>query len=113
MIEQGNFMANAAQTCSHCGSRLRKWLVPPEATWSEEFFFVCFNDECSYYKKGWAWMKQEYNQEASYRYMINPTTGNASQIPVWSDFATREMIVEEEVGVKVEEKVGENEGGDA
>jgi len=91
-------MADISRTCSHCGSRLRKWLVPEGATWSEEFFFVCFNDECSYYKEGWVWMKEQYNQKASYRYMINPTTGASSQIPVWSDSATRGMIVEDDKG---------------
>jgi len=34
----------------------------------------------------------------SYRFMINPTTGASSMIPVWSDEATREMIVEEDEG---------------
>ena len=89
-------MANVSRECPHCGSRLKKWLVPNEATWDEEFFYVCFNDDCPYYQKGWAWMKQQYNQQASYRFMINPTTGNSSQIPVWSDSATREMIVEDD-----------------
>ena len=39
-------------------------------------------------------MKKQYNQVASYRYMLNPATGASSMIPVWSDTATREMIVE-------------------
>ena len=91
-------MADTPGTCPHCGSRLKKWRVPEEATWSEEFFYVCFNDDCSYYKKGWEWMKQQYNQDASYRYTVNPATGAASQIPVWSDSATREMIVEDDEG---------------
>jgi len=91
-------MADAPPTCPHCGSSLKKWLVPDGASWSEEFFFVCFNDECSYYKQGWEWMKQQYQQAASYRYMFNPDTGAASMIPVWSDSATREMIVEDDEG---------------
>ncbi len=91
-------MADTPRTCPHCGSRLKKWLVPEGATWSEEFFFVCFNDDCSYYREGWDWMKEQYNQHASYRYMINPATGASSSIPVWSDSATREMIVEENKG---------------
>ena len=91
-------MAEIRRTCPHCGSRLSKWLVPVEATWSEEFFYVCFNDDCSYYKQGWDWMMEQYGQVASYRYMVNPTTEAASQIPVWSDSATREMIVEDAEG---------------
>ncbi len=91
-------MAEFSQDCPHCGHRLKKWRVPPGATWSEEFFFVCFNDGCSYYRKGWTWIKEQYNQVASYRYMVNPTTGASSPLPVWSDSATREMIVEDDAG---------------
>ena len=39
-------------------------------------------------------MKEQYNQKASYRYMINPRTGASSSLPVWSDSAMREMIAE-------------------
>jgi hypothetical protein len=91
-------MSEASRTCAHCGARLKKWLVPDAATWIEEFLFVCFNDDCSYYQEGWAWMEQQFSQHASYRYMVNPTTGVSSMIPVWSDSATREMIVEDEEG---------------
>ena len=75
-----------------------KWRVPDGSSWNEEFFFVCFNDECPYYKKGWEWMKEQYNQNASYRYTLNPVTGASFQIPVWSDDATREMIVDDAQG---------------
>jgi hypothetical protein len=88
-------MVEISQTCPHCGSRLKKWLVPEGSSWSEEFFFVCFNDECPYYREGWEWMQQQYGQTASYRYMFNPVHNTSSSIPVWSDSATREMIVED------------------
>ena len=89
-------MVDVPQTCRHCGSDLKKWRVPPDASWSEDFFLVCFNDGCSYYKAGWEWMMEQYSQHASYRHMINPTTGASSPLPVWSDSATREMIVEDD-----------------
>ena len=91
-------MSVAPRTCPHCGSTLKKWLVPDEATWDEEFFFVCFDDDCSYFKSGWEWMKQQYNQQASYRYAQNPANGSSLMIPVWSETATREMIVEDAEG---------------
>lgn len=91
-------MTDAPPTCSHCGCRLKKWRVPEGSSWSEEFFFVCFNDDCSYYREGWNWMKEQYSQHASYRYMINPTNSASSSIPVWSDSATREMIEEDTEG---------------
>ena len=89
-------MADTARTCIHCGSPLKKWQVPVDASWDEPFFLVCFNDDCSYYKAGWEWMQEQFSQHASYRYMINPTSGAASPLPVWSDQATREMIMEDD-----------------
>jgi hypothetical protein len=89
-------MTDIRGTCPHCGSPLKRWRVPEDATWREEFLLVCFNDDCSYYKEGWDWMKQEFGQVGSYRYMVNPTTGASSMIPVWSDSATREMIEEDD-----------------
>jgi hypothetical protein len=68
-----------APTCPHCGHHLKKWLVPDGASWTEEYLFVCFNDDCSYYREGWEWMEQQYSQHAS-------------------DSATREMIVEDDEG---------------
>jgi hypothetical protein len=38
-------------------------------------------------------MKEKYNQHASYRYAFNPDTGVDLMIPVWSDSAARELIV--------------------
>ena len=91
-------MSETPRTCRHCGSSLNKWLVPDGASWDEEYFYVCFNDECSYYQNGWTWMESQYSQKASYRYMVNPATGASSPLPVWSDTATREMIVEDGEG---------------
>jgi hypothetical protein len=91
-------MTNNPRTCPHCGSRLKRWSVPAGASWEEDVFWVCVNDDCSYYQDGWKWMEEQYGQHASYRFMINPTTGAASMIPVWSDAATREMIVDDDDG---------------
>jgi hypothetical protein len=89
---------DAPPACPHCGTPFCKWLVPEGTSWSEEFFYVCFNDSCSYYREGWEWMKDQYHQKASYRYMMNPTTGASAPLPVWSDAAMREMIVVETGG---------------
>ena len=91
-------MKEISRTCPHCGTSLSKWLVPVDASWDDEFFFVCFDDDCSYYREGWGWMKEKYNQRASYRYAVNPRTGASFPIPVWSASATREMIVDDGEG---------------
>ena len=58
----------------------------------------CFNNDCPYYKRGWEWMKEQYNQDASYRYALNPNNGASLMIPVWDDEATRKMIVDDSGG---------------
>ena len=91
-------MSEQAAVCPHCGETLTKWMVPDGASWDDEFFFVCFNNECPYYVRGWKWMKEQYNQEASYRYALNPNTGGSLMIPVWDEEATRQMIVDDSGG---------------
>ena len=88
----------ATPACPHCGVLMLKWGVPDQSTWDTEFLYVCFNDDCSYYKEGWEWMKQQYNQRASYRHAVNPTSGGVLPLPVWSDSATLEMIVDDAEG---------------
>jgi len=72
--------------------------VPEGSTWSEEYFLACFDNDCSYYKDGWAWMESQYGQHASFRYAFNPVKESSMSIPVWSDSATQEMLADDEEG---------------
>ena len=53
--------------CSHCGATMKKWKTPANSTWGTDFQWVCFNDECSYYVRGWDWMMESQKVKASYR----------------------------------------------
>ena len=91
-------MTDPPYSCPHCGDHLKKWRVPEGASWEEDLFLVCFNNDCSYYQNGWTWMKEQFGQVGSYRYVLNPINGSSSMIAVWSDEATREMVVDDEEG---------------
>ncbi len=78
--------------CPHCGKSLASvWL--PETLYEHEWHLVCFNDECPYYVRGWAWMEQQYGVRTSYRYRVERDNGHASPLPVWSPTALRGSIV--------------------
>jgi hypothetical protein len=73
-----------------------RWANPQITSWDGEFQWVCFNDDCPYYVRGWEWMKSQFNVTASYRYRLEPKTGESGPLPVWSANALRSSILAEE-----------------
>ena len=67
--------------------------MPPNAGYQCEYMFVCFNDDCPYYVQGWRWMWEQFRVRSSYRHRINPDTGAASPLPVWSPTAMKDRII--------------------
>ena len=82
-------------TCPHCGASLDRIALPDGTGWEHPYHLVCFNDECSYYKEGWEWMNQQYEVNTSYRYRVNPESGKASPIAVWSEDALKNLIIKD------------------
>jgi SAM-dependent methyltransferase len=83
--------------CPHCGERMLKWAVPDnpfEVTWDNDFMYICFNDACPYYVRGWDFMYREGNRGSSYRLMYNPEKDCCTPIPVPTPKALRESIIE-------------------
>ncbi len=81
--------------CPHCGEALKKWKTPADSTWDTEFQWVCFNDECGYFVRGWDWMMDQQGVKASYRHRVNPKTGTSGPLPVWSHDALKDHILED------------------
>lgn len=88
-------MSEDKTVCPHCGVQMKKWRTPPLSTWSAEYFYVCFNDECSYYIRGWKHMEQTTKTACSYRHRYDPETGASGPLPVWSPDAGRDEIIED------------------
>jgi hypothetical protein len=84
---------NKTEICPHCSQPMQKWATPADSTWGAHFQWVCFNDDCPYYVKGWQWMMEKYNARASYRYKVHPLTGEKGPLPVWSSRALRGDII--------------------
>ena len=82
--------------CPHCGSELEKWEVPQHCftEWPNDHMYICFNDECPYYVRGWQWMWEQNQVTASYRHKYDPVTGEKGPIPVWSPTALKSGIID-------------------
>ncbi len=89
-------MSDEAKKCPHCGGQLSKWATPDDSSWGQGHQLVCFNDQCPYYVRGWQWMKDNYQQKASYRYRFDPQTEEEGPLPVWSERALRDSILDDE-----------------
>jgi hypothetical protein len=74
---------------------MKNWVPALDSSWGPHCQFVCFNDECPYYVKGWKWMREQFQQNVSYRYRYDPETGECGPLPVWSPMALRSGILEE------------------
>jgi len=83
-------------TCPHCGAEMKKWKTPQASTWSSPFHWVCFNDECPYFIRGWDWMMESQKIKASYRHSVNPETGASGPLPVWSYEAHKNQVIDED-----------------
>ena len=83
--------------CPHCDKKMNKWAVPEnpfEATWENEFLYICFNDNCPYYVRGWDHVYKTTYRISSYRFMYNQDKDICSPIPVPSSKALRESIID-------------------
>ncbi len=80
--------------CPHCGSDLEKWEVPqtPFTQWSSSFQYVCFNDSCPHYERGWRTFARQGNA-GSYRFMYDPDSRTCHSMPVPTPTAFRDSIV--------------------
>ncbi len=90
-------MSDASRiTCPHCGAPLNRFKLPDTGSWDHSYDLACFNDECTYYVRGWIWMEEQFGVRTSYRYRVDGRSGHASPLPVWSPTALRGLILEED-----------------
>ncbi|NQT35654.1 hypothetical protein HQ587_10730 [bacterium] len=79
--------------CPHCGDMTKKMEMPMEAAYDGSILYVCFNDDCPYFIKGWQWMWDNYRVKTSYRHRVNPVNGTTGPLPVWSKDAMKDRIL--------------------
>ncbi len=75
--------------CPHCKTEMTLWEAPQIAFgdglgWGTPYLFVCFNDACPSYNKGWEHLQESMEAVASYRCMQEPGADHFEYMPVFS-----------------------------
>lgn len=86
--------------CPHCEVEMTLWEVPPinfsdGLGWQSPYLFVCFNDECPSYKKGWEHMAETMESPASYRCYVEPGQSNFEYMPVFSPIGASGGVIDD------------------
>ena len=85
----------AKTICPHCGQKMAKWISPAVESWGGDCLYICYNDDCGYYKRGWDHTFKKIGIKASYRHRYDPHTGQCGPFPVNTPTAGRDCIVPE------------------
>jgi predicted RNA-binding Zn-ribbon protein involved in translation (DUF1610 family) len=94
-------LAQEKPKCPHCGNEMSIWEAPQMTFsdglgWGTPYLFVCFNDECPSYKKGWDDIKDTYAHNASYRCICYPGSKSFEYMPVFSPMGATGQIIDNE-----------------
>ncbi len=101
-------MSTDKPKCPHCNTEMSIWEVPAISVgdglgWGEPYLFICFNDDCSLFKKGWEELMESLGQSSSYRCMNYPGTTNFEILPVFSSFGGSGQIVTDDTVARQKE----------
>lgn len=88
--------------CPQCNEEMSIWEVPPlnmgdGLGWGTPYLFVCFNDECPTYKKGWQHLENNFGHHSSYRNFCYPGTNTFECMPVFSPVGATGQIIDDQV----------------
>lgn len=88
--------------CPHCKTRMACCEAPAVHVgdglgWGSDVLFICLNDYCSLFLKGWDHVDGQYGHHASYRYMELPGSKESNVMMVGNKDAFKGSVVDIEV----------------
>lgn len=94
--------------CPHCNTKMSCCHAPPFHVgdglgWGSEYMFICLNDDCPLFVKGWKYIEENFSHTSSYRYMIIPGEKSGNTMMVGSKDAFKGSIVDPEA-IKAQNK---------
>lgn len=60
--------------CPHCNKKLTRWelTMNPFSEWETDHLYICFSNDCPYFKRSWDTMEKQGVLGFSYRLMYDP-----------------------------------------
>ncbi len=88
--------------CPHCKNRMYACEAPQIHVgdglgWGSDILFICLNDYCSLFLKGWEHIENKYGHHASYRYMELPGSKESNIMMVGNKDAFKASVIDPEV----------------
>lgn len=88
--------------CPYCNVQMSLWEVPQFSFsnglgWGVPYLYVCFNNDCPMYKKGWDNILLHYGQHASYRCILFPDTQKYNSMTVFSPEGGTGQIIDKSI----------------
>ncbi len=88
-------------SCPHCKTELSCCEAPPMHIgdglgWGSEILYICLNDDCPLFIRGWQQIEQKYGHRSSYRYMRLPNSDESNVMMVATPDAFKGSIVDPE-----------------
>ncbi len=99
------------KTCPHCRQRMKRWAAAQHDFEDGLGFgvydmYVCFNDLCPMYVKGWNSMFENYGRIGSVRYFYNAHDNDDGVLPVAHRDAMRGDLLDDDEGEDVGTSAG-------
>jgi len=82
-VDTKDWKVTEAPICPHCKTVMEQ-MDSRYLDWESPYLWVCYNNECTLFKKGWEHMMDTMGQLVSYRFMIHPQSGQTGVIPAFS-----------------------------
>lgn len=88
-------------TCPHCDQKMSCCEAPPVHIgdglgWGSEVMYICLNDYCTVFLKGWENIEIRYGHHASYRYMELPGSKEGNFMMVGNSDAFKASVINPE-----------------
>ena len=89
------------KTCPHCKQSMSLCEAPPIHVgdglgWGSDVLFICLNDTCPLFLRGWEQIENQYGHHASYRYMEVPGSPEGNCMMVGNADAFKACIINKE-----------------